>query len=123
MEPDNPDLATTLDNLAVVLASQDKFEEAEGLYRRSLALREKTAIANLNNLAMVLEGKGQNIAAERQYKLAVTLADRMPAIPGSSASDGGVLVKMLQNYAALLRKLKRDAEAKKIEERVKALTK
>jgi len=59
MGPDNPDLATTLDNLAVVYASQEKFEEAEPLYRRSLALREKTAVTSLNNLAMVLEGKGQ----------------------------------------------------------------
>jgi tetratricopeptide (TPR) repeat protein len=123
MEPDNPDLASSLDNLGVVLVSQDKFEEAEPLYRRSLALREKSAIASLNNLGMVLEGKGQNIASERQYKLAVTLADRVPTVPGSSASDNAILVKMLQNYAALLRKLKRDAEAKRVEERVKALTK
>ena len=113
MAPDNPDLATTLENLAVVLASQDKFEEAEPLYRRSLALREKTTIASLNNLAMVLEGKDQDAAAERQYRMAMTLGDRIPAV---GDNDLSVLVKTLQNYAALLRKLKKEAEAKKIDE-------
>ncbi len=120
MGPNNPDLATTLENLAVVYAAQEKFEEAEPLYRRALALREKTAIASLNNLAMVLEGEGHDAAAERQYRVAVYLADKMPAIPGA---DTDLLAKTLQNYAELLRKLKRDAEAKRIEARAKALAK
>src|SRR5262249_9946372 len=120
MGANNPELATTLDNLAVVYASQEKFEEAEKLYRRSLALREKTTIAGLNNLAMVLESQGQDAAAERQYRTASTLADRLPLPAGP---DNGALVKTLSNYAAMLRRLKRDAEAKRLEARIKLLTK
>jgi tetratricopeptide (TPR) repeat protein len=122
MGSDNPDLATTLDNLAVVLASQEKFEEAEPLYRRSLALRERVTLASLNNLAMVLEGNNHDIAAERQWKLAVTVGDKLPILAGDPpGKDSELLAKTLQNYAALLRKMKREAEAKKMEARAKAL--
>jgi len=44
----------------------------------------------------------------------------MPIVPGA---DHDALVKTLENYAALLRRLKRDAEAKRLEARAKSLTK
>jgi hypothetical protein len=106
----------------VVLASQEKYEEAEPLYRRSLALRERTTVASLNNLAMVLEGNNHDIAADRQYRLAVTIGDKIPIIPGASpGKDAALLAKMLQNYADLLHKMKRDVEARRMEARAKAL--
>ena len=61
-------------------------------------------VASLNNLAQVLEGKGKDAAAERQYKQALTLADKLP--------DPKMLMFTLRNYASLLRKLKRDIDAK-----------
>jgi tetratricopeptide (TPR) repeat protein len=113
MGPDSAELATTLDNLAVVYASQEKFAAAEQLYRRSLAIRQRSTIASLNNLAMVLEGEGQDAAAERQYKQAVSLAEKL--------QDQLWLSKTLRNYAVLLRKLGRPAEAAKMETRSRAL--
>ena len=37
----HPDVARTLDNLAIVYWAQGKYAEAEGLYKRALAIREK----------------------------------------------------------------------------------
>jgi tetratricopeptide (TPR) repeat protein len=115
MGPNNPDLATTLDNLAVALVSQDKYAEAEQLYRRSLALRQSVTTASLNNLAMALEGRGQDAAAERYYKQAVAMGEKLP--------DTAMLAFTLHNYAGLLHKMGRDAESKRAEARAKALEK
>ena len=38
---DHPDVALSLNNLAVLYDSQGKYVEAEPLYKRSLAIREK----------------------------------------------------------------------------------
>jgi hypothetical protein len=87
-----------------------------------LALRERTTVASLNNLAMVLEGNNHNIAAERQWKLAITVGDKLPILPGDPpGKDAELMAKTLQNYAALLHKMKRDVEARKMEARAKAL--
>jgi hypothetical protein len=70
----------------------------------------------------VLEGNDHNIAAERQWKLAVTVGDKLPILAGDPpGKDADLLAKTLQNYAALLHKMKRDAEARKMEARAKAL--
>ena len=58
--PQDPRLATSLYNLALVYGNQGKYTEAEPLYRRSLAIREKALGAehldvahSLNNLALL----------------------------------------------------------------------
>ncbi len=71
MGPDEPDTAVTLNNLASLLRDKGNYAEAEPLYRRGLAIREKalgpdepdTAIA-LNNLALLLHQKGNYAGAE-----------------------------------------------------------
>ena len=116
---DAPQLATTLDNLAVVYASQEKFALAEPLYRRSLALRQKDAVLSMNNLALALDGKGDNAGAEVQYKRALALAEKIPVLTGAAnVGEAELLERTLRNYAALLRKMGREAEARKLESRV-----
>ena len=39
--PDHPNVATSLNNLAELYRNQGKYAEAEPLYKRSLAIREK----------------------------------------------------------------------------------
>lgn len=39
---DHPDVAMTLNNLAVLLKKQEKYEEAASMYERALAIFEKT---------------------------------------------------------------------------------
>ena len=120
----NADLTTAIDNLAVALAAQQKYADAEPFYRRSLALREMATVKNLNNLALVLEGTGDTVNAEKNYTTAITLAAKIPALPGDkSVGEKDLLAKTLDNYSTLLRKLKRDDEAAKVEARLKALGK
>jgi hypothetical protein len=64
---------------------------------------------------MVLEGRGQDAAAERQYKQAISIAEKLP--------DSAMLSYTLHNYSSLLRKLKREVEAKRVESRAKGLEK
>ena len=124
MGPANPDLTSAIDNLAVSLAAQQKYADAEPYYRRSLALREMATVKNLNNLGLVLEGAGDTANAEKQYTTAIALAGRIPALPGDkSVGEKELLAKTLDNYGTLLRKLKRDDEASKVEARLKALGK
>jgi len=124
MGPANPDLTTAIDNLAVSLAAQQKYADAEPFYRRALALREKATVQNLNNLALVLEGTGDTANAEKHYTTAISIAGRIPSLPGDkSVSEKELLAKTLDNYSTLLRKLKRDDDAAKVEARLKALGK
>ncbi len=116
---DAPQLATTLDNLAVVYASQEKFALAEPLYQRSLALREKDSVLSMNNLALALDGKGDNAGAEVLYKRAITLAEKIPSLAGpANVGEVELLQRTLQNYATLLHKMGREAEARKVEQRL-----
>jgi tetratricopeptide (TPR) repeat protein len=122
--PDSPELATTLDNLAVIYATLDQFTEAEPLYRRALALRQKTTVQSWNNLALVLEARGDAPGAERLYQRAVTLAAQIPSLAGpANVGEGQLLAVTLRNYASLLRRLKRVPEAARMEARAKALGK
>jgi hypothetical protein len=71
---------------------------------------------------MTLEGTDQNTAAEKLYQHALTVAERIPSIPPpANVGEADVLKKALSNYAILLRKLKRDPEAAKLEARAAAI--
>ena len=39
--PEHPDLATRLNNLAILYNTQGKYEQVEPLYQRAIAIREK----------------------------------------------------------------------------------
>ena len=79
---------------------------------------------NLNNFALVLEGAGDTTSAEKQYTRAIAIAEKIPALPGAaSVGETELLAKTLDNYGSLLRKLKRDADAVKVEARSKSLSK
>ena len=67
----HPDVAHTLNNLALVYWTQGKYSEAEGLYKRALAILEKALGANhpdvartLNDLALVYRAQGKYGEAE-----------------------------------------------------------
>jgi tetratricopeptide (TPR) repeat protein len=52
--PDNPDVATALDNLAQLYSAQGRYADAEPLYKRSLAIREKALGPDHPNVALSL---------------------------------------------------------------------
>ena len=68
---DHPDVATNLNNLAVLYYSMGRFSEAEPLYKRSLKISEKVLgkyhpdiTASLNNLAELYKSTGRYSEAE-----------------------------------------------------------
>ena len=48
----HPDVATTLNNLALLYQAQDKYEQAETLFQRALAIRERSLGPEHSDVAM-----------------------------------------------------------------------
>ncbi|MBI3299586.1 MAG: tetratricopeptide repeat protein [Elusimicrobia bacterium] len=110
--PSHPLVAARLNDLGLVLQSQRRDAHAEKAYRRALAIREKALPAGhpdldatLNDLALFLESRGLYADAEKLYRRALELAEQGKA-PRSAARP---------NYASLLRRLGREAEAAALE--------
>ena len=68
----DPRFATTLNNLAGLYRAQARYAEAEPLYKRALAIREKAlgpahpdVATSLNNLALFYREQGRNQDVER----------------------------------------------------------
>ena len=109
---DHPNVATSLNNLALLLASQGKYVEAEPLYRRALAIKEKAlgpdhpdVATSLNNLALLLASQGKYVEAEPLYRRALAIKEKAlgPDHPGVATS--------LNNLAGLLYTQGKYAEA------------
>ena len=90
----------TLNNLASVYQAQGKYAEAEALYKRALAIREKALgqdhpdVADiLNNLAIVYENQGKYAEAEGLYQRALAIkregARRRPPRRGDDPQQPG----------------------------------
>jgi CHAT domain-containing protein/tetratricopeptide (TPR) repeat protein len=75
--------SVALNNLAVVYQAQGKYADAEGLYKRALAIRERAlgqdhpAVAlSINNLALVYSYQGKYAEAERLYMRALAIKEK-----------------------------------------------
>ena len=120
--PEDPHLATSLNNLAVLYRTQSKYTEAEPLYQRALAIREKAlgpehphVATSLNNLAFLYYTQGKYAVAEPFYQRSLAIWEKLlgPEHPNVATS--------LENYAALLRNMNREAEAVQMEAHAKAI--
>jgi tetratricopeptide (TPR) repeat protein len=101
--------------------TQKKYDRAERLYRRSIDTPESTLADDDPNRLVSLFGLGNVYLiegiyekAEPCYKKVLKLAELRPANPALHAD-------LLENYAALLRKTKRDAEAVPLETKAKEI--
>jgi len=81
---EHPDIANSLNNLAVLYKSQGKYDEAESLYKRSLAIKEKVMSAehpdlasSLNNLAIVYRIQGKYDEAEPLYNRSLAIREKI----------------------------------------------
>jgi len=99
----HPDVAESLNNLAVLLNAQGDYAGAEPLYREALAMRrqvlgnEHPEVANsLNNLAYLLYGQGDYVNAEPLYREALVV---QRGLLGDEHADVAVT---LNNLAGLL---------------------
>src|SRR5271170_4748983 len=73
--PDHPDVAQSLNNLALLYSSQARYADAEPLVKRSIAILEKTSGPNhpnvakaLNDLAELYRIQGRYADAERIHR-------------------------------------------------------
>jgi tetratricopeptide (TPR) repeat protein len=99
-------VATHLNNLALLLKSTDRLEEAEALYRRALAIDEQNfgpdhpnVGSDLNNLAALLEATNRLDEAEQLMRLMLGIFFRSSA---STGREDPFLRTGVRNYAALL---------------------
>ena len=107
-------VASSLDNLAVALASQNKFDPAAANYSKSLAIREGFVVLNVYFLARVLDAK-ESLARPNLFT---------PPIRDSSTGCQNrreVLPAVLDHYASVLRKANKPAIAAKIEAQTRLL--
>jgi tetratricopeptide (TPR) repeat protein len=99
-----------LNNLAVVLAAEAKYEEAEPLYKQALEIDEKalgrenpTVATYLNNLALLYYSQGKYAEAEPLYKRALAIDEKLlgPSHPDVAAALGnlGLLYSSQGKYA------------------------
>ena len=72
---DSPEVALSLNNLALLQKGQQKYDEALKLYQRSLKIAEKITepdnqrvIVALNNIALTYEAMGNPAEADKIYK-------------------------------------------------------
>ncbi len=80
MEPDDPEVATRLNNLADLLRETNPPGEAEPLIRRALRIDEARygpdhpeVATDLNNLAALLQGTNRLAEAEPLYRRALRI--------------------------------------------------
>ena len=110
-------MATILNNLAALYDAQGKHaEETESLYKRALAIDERSlgpnhpdVAADLNNLAELYRTQRKFDEAEPLYKRSLQIWEKAFG-PGHPSVARG-----LANYADLLRKTNRIAEAARLE--------
>ena len=103
-----------LNNLAVVYETQGKYAEAERLFKRALAIREKALGARpprcgqtLNNLAIVYHEQGKYADAEALYKRALAIREK------ALGADHPDVAASLNNLAVVYRQQGRYAEAER----------
>lgn len=95
-------VASALYNLAILRRQQGDFKEAEGLYRRALAIREQEQGPNHPDVAAVLNNLAGLEAAQGHYDDARPLLQRALTIREATLGDAHVLTAQSLNNLALL---------------------
>jgi CHAT domain-containing protein/Tfp pilus assembly protein PilF len=120
--PPSRDFAGALNNLAQLYAEQGRDGETEPLYKRALAILEKTAgldsvamAPELNNLAALYQRQERYAEAEPLFKRALSLREKAF---GSAHPDVG---QSLNNLATLYEKQERHADSEPLFRRALAI--
>ena len=83
LAPEHPDMATSLNNLALLYKTQGQYAKAEPLFERSLAIREKAlghehpdVATTLNNLAGLYYAQGEYAKAEPLFERSLAIREK-----------------------------------------------
>lgn len=108
----HPDVAQSLNNLAILYQAQGLLAEAEPLYKRALAINERafgtnhrSVATSLNNLAELYQAQGRHADAETLLKRSLAINEKAH---GAKSADTAV---SLNNLAHLYQAQGRYAEA------------
>lgn len=120
--PDHPEVASDLNNLALLLWDTNRASEAEPLYRRALAIAEISLGPNhpevgraLNNLAQLLQASNRLQEAESLMRRALAIGEK------TLGPDDPDVASALNNLAALLKASNRLQEAEPLYRRALAI--
>lgn len=109
---DHPEVARTLNYLALLFWTQGKYAEAEPLYRRALHIREQVlgshhsdVARTINNLALLFWTQGKYEQAEPLYQRALRIYER------TLGPDHPEVARILDNLAVLYAEQGKHAEA------------
>jgi tetratricopeptide (TPR) repeat protein len=80
MPPNDPKVLTTLNNLANCLRQQGRFSDAEPLYKKAIALREKASGLHSKDLAILLENYAKMLRLAGRTPEAEKIDSRVHAI-------------------------------------------
>jgi tetratricopeptide (TPR) repeat protein len=121
------DTQATLSTVAQIYAAQGRQNDAEPLFRGMLSAKELDTVASLNSLAALLASRNHDAEAESLYKLSIALLDKKGFVtarkPVLNPSDPppAQLGETLDQYTALLKKMRKKSDAAKMEARARIL--
>ena len=120
--PNHPDVATSLNNLAILYQDQGLYSDAEPLYKRALAINEKIFGANHPNVATSLSNFAHLYESQGRYADAEILLKRSLAINEKArGSDSADVAMLLNNLAHLYQEQGRYIEAEPLFKRSLAI--
>jgi hypothetical protein len=92
-----------------------------------LSAKESELVTSVNSLAALMANRDKNAEAESLYKISITVLDKKGFVtarkPVLNPSDmpSPLLAETLDQYAALLKKMRKRSDAAKIEARARML--
>jgi tetratricopeptide (TPR) repeat protein len=129
LKPGSAELAEKYEKVAELYQALHRPADAEPLVQQVLTARESETVASLNTLASIYVTKQNLTEAESLYRLSLTILDKKGVLSGkrplflSSTDDNlELLAQTALDYADLLKKMRRKADASKIEARIRAVT-
>jgi tetratricopeptide (TPR) repeat protein len=120
--PVHPGVANAISDMGSFYADLNKYDDAEKMYRKALAMYETTlgpahpkSAGTLLRLAEMYYASGRNGDAADAYKSALPILERV------HGPENPNLAPLLNSYAAVLKKLKRKPEATVAQQRAKRM--
>jgi tetratricopeptide (TPR) repeat protein len=108
-------------DLATISHGEQRYPEAEALYRRDLAILEKNHGREYRQVAVVLSYLGATYYDQGKYPEAETTWRRALAIAEDTDPNGPMTVSNMKALVAALKKLGKDEEANRLQERLQQL--
>jgi tetratricopeptide (TPR) repeat protein len=102
--PNDPRLGATLNDLGIIYDESQRYEKAETVYKRALAIREKALGANSSDVATTLNNLANLYKDESKYALAEPIYTRVLDIYSkTTGTDSQFMAMAYSNLGALYR--------------------